>query len=161
MVGMLAAAGALEQLGREPARYTYSHRLQAELGDLASRARQRFQLHDSTSAGECAVLAEQRHRQRQVNPSALPGGAETTVQLAHTAVSLATRLVAEAGGPSDEQTTLLEVATRYADTAEEALAAGDDAWAVQLSDLATWTTLEAVVWPGGGSGDGGWGAGGV
>lgn len=140
--GLAAAAG-------EPGRYAYSHELGNELNGLANRARQRFQRGDSVGAGDCAVLAEQRHRQRHGDPAMRPGGAEVAVGLASTAVTLATRLVDEAGGPTQEQTDLLAVATDYAAAASDALDAGNDAWAMHLSELAQWVTLQAVVWPDG------------
>jgi hypothetical protein len=127
--------------------------LQGEMNGLATRARVRLQQRDSTGAGECAVLAEQRYRQRLLNPALRPGGAETAVSLGATAVTLATRLVGEAGGPDDDQTRILAVADDYASAAAAALEAGDDRRAVHLADLAHWTALQAVVWPDGPSVD--------
>lgn len=150
MAGLVdRAQGLADAVGREPAMYQHAYELQAELGDLALRARQRFQNRDSTGAGECAVLAEQRHHQRRLSPAERPGGAEAAVELAYTSVSLATSLVEASGTPDDAQTRLLAVAADYADAAQAALDTGEDAWAVHLSDLAHWLTLEAVVWPDG------------
>ncbi len=148
--GMVDRAERLaEAVGQEPGMYQNANGLRGELNGLASRARERLQLRDSTGAGDCAVLAEQRHRQRQRDPAVRPGGAETAVQLGFTSVSLATRLVDEAGGGDDDQARLLAVAADYADAAREALDAGADERAVHLSDLAHWTALQAVVWPDG------------
>lgn len=143
------AEGLAARVGREPAMYADAYRLRDELSGLAAQARQRLQLRDSTGAGECGVLAEQRHRQRYAQPTARPGGADVAVELGYTAVTFSTGLLADAGGPSDEQASLLAVAADYATAAAEALAAGDDEAAVHMSDLALWTTLEAVVWPDG------------
>lgn len=154
MAGLIdRAQGLADAVAREPAMYNHAYQLQAELGDLALRARQRFQFRDSTGAGECAVLAEQRHRQRQLSPAARPGGAEAAVELAFASVSLATNLVEANGTVDDAQTRLLAVAADYADAAQTAFDAGQDAWAVHLSDLTHWLTLEAVVWPDGVSPD--------
>jgi len=146
---LVERAEGLASASGEPGRYAYSHALGEELNGLAKRARQRLQLRDSLGAGDCAVLAEQRHRQRHGDPAMHPGGAAVAVELASTAVSLATRLVDEAGGPSEEQTRLLAVAADYATAANDALEAGNDAWALHLYELAQWTTLQAVVWPDG------------
>ncbi len=143
--------GLAAEVGRDPGGYAYAQQLGAELEGLALQARERLQLGDSVGAGERAVLAEQRHRQRHAAGTARPGGAEVAVELGYTSVSLATRLVGAAGEPSDDQNRLLAVGAEYADAARDALAAGDSAEAVHLSDLALWTTLEAVVWPDGAS----------
>ncbi len=147
------AEGLAARVGNEPAMYADAYRLRNELNGLATQARQRLQLRDSIGAGACAVLAEQRHHQRFAHPTTRPGGAEVAVGLGHTSVTFSTGLVTEAGGPSDEQANLLAVADDYATAADEALASGDEQAAVHLSDLALWTSLEAVVWPDGVSTD--------
>lgn len=143
------AGGLAAAVGQEPGMYRNGYGLHGELNGLATRARERLQLRDSTGAGECAVLAEQRYRNRQLDPGLRPGGPEMAVELGATAVVLATRLVSDAGGPDEDQARLLAVAEDYVAAAGETLAAGYYRRVVHLADLGQWTALQAVAWPDG------------
>lgn len=151
------AAGVVERIdamagwvGENPGAYADPLGLQRELNDLADRARMRLHQNDSLGAGERGVLAEQRMRQRQRpgNNGIGAGGADVSVALGASAVALATRLLDEQGA-DEEQLTYLASAVEYQSSAEAALKAGDVGRAIHYANLAEWTSLKAVVLPGG------------
>lgn len=151
------AVGAVERMeamigwvADNPGSYVDPAGLQAELNGMANQARLRLQQRDSLGAGERGVLAEQRlhHRRRHGDSGTGAGGAETSVALGASAVALATRLLDEQSA-DEEQLLYLETAAEYQRAAEAALDAGDVGRAIQLSNLAEWTALKAVVLPGG------------
>lgn len=121
--------------------------LQAELANLAAAARNDLAAGSADAAADRAVLAEQRHRQRQ-RPDRRHGGAEVAVQLGSAAVALADRIL-EGTGADDEQLRFLEQAHEFQRQAEAALDAGEDRRAAHLAHMAQWTALKAVVLPGG------------
>lgn len=131
----------------DPDAYDDPGALRGELDMLGARVRARVQQGDSIGAAERAVLAEQRVRHRRRDPRHRPGGAEVYVALGGTAVSLATRLLDEQEVVTEVQTRFLDTAVEYQRAAEAALDAGDDRRAVNLADLAIWTSLKAVVLP--------------
>lgn len=151
------AAGMVERMeamagwvAETPGSYHDPMGLQGELNGLAAQARMRLHQNDNLGAGELGVLAEQRMRQRQRNGDngIGIGGAEISLALGASAVGLATRLLDEQGA-DEEQLTYLATAAEYQRAAEAALDAGDVEGAIHLSNLAEWTSLKAVVPPGG------------
>jgi hypothetical protein len=149
IASLVDRAGTLAStVAQDPAGYDDAVGLQGELTMLAERARERIRLGDSIGAGDCAVLAEQRYRQRQRESALRPGGAVVAVQLGATAVELAGGTLDQQDA-TDEQLRLLAQADEYQQEAEATLAAGDTAGAVHLAELATWTALAAVVLPDG------------
>jgi len=132
------------------------HDAQGLLGELAMLrqvARRQMGKGNLLDAAATGVLAEQRHRFRyrwnQMDDPDRTARAELSVELGETAVSLATRLLDEAGGPDDEQAVFLAIAQEQMAQAQAALEAGDLWRALHLSHLAQWSALKAVVLPGG------------
>jgi hypothetical protein len=151
------ALGAVERIEamagwvtENPEAFDEPARLQLELNALGEQARLRLHQNDSLGAGERGVLAEQRVRQRQRsgNNGIGAGGAEVSVALGASAVSLATRILDEQGA-DDEQLRYLDTAVEFQRAAEAALEDGDLRRAIHLSNLAEWAALKAVVLPGG------------
>ena len=137
-------------VSENPGGYNDPAGLQGELNRIAERVRERIQARDSVGAGEWCVLAEQRvrQRQRQGENRIGAGGAELSVALGASAVALATEVLS-GQEPDTAQLRYLAAATAYQEAAEAALEAGDLGRANQLSDLAEWTALKAIVLPGG------------
>lgn len=133
------------QVQAAPECFNDPYGLQGEMAALGERARARLHAGDTVGAMDRALLGEQRLRQRIRNPGALYGGAETAVALGDVAVSLANRIVTDAGGATTEQQEALDDAAEYATQAHEALDAGDDATAIHLANLAEWAGLDAVT----------------
>lgn len=149
MWGMVERAEVLaDEVAGDPAGYADPVRLQQQLHNLGERARVRLQNGDMLGAGAWAVLGEQHRRRHQIRePGDCPGGTPVAVELAATAVELATGILDEEGA-TDEQLRFLEEAAEFQLAAAEALAAGDEGAAVHLSNLAVWSALKAVVLPG-------------
>lgn len=132
-----------------------------ELQRLATEARERLAQGDSIGAAERALLGEQRARyrrgRRDFRGDVRPARARLAVELAGTAVALATRLVAddevtdrpEVTDLADRQNRWLTHARRMLRLAEAALANGHFARAVHFAQHAHWSALKAVVLPGG------------
>jgi len=136
-----------DEVAADPACWNDANGLQGELNGLALQARERIHRGDSIAAGAHAIMAEQRFRQRYRDPGLRPGGAVVLVELGATAVSMATDLL---DGVTDaEQLRFLDEAGEYQAAAEAALADGSTRDAVHLANLAIWTSLKAVVLPGG------------
>jgi HEPN domain-containing protein len=136
--------------------------LRARLEALAAEARELLANGDLVGAAERALLGEQlarHHRGRRHHPGdVLPDRARLAVDLARTAVGLAERLVAADSIPvrelgvtdvRDHQNRWLAHATRMLAKAEQALANGHFARAVHFAEHAHWSSLKAVILPGG------------
>jgi hypothetical protein len=122
-----------------------------EVVRLAESARESLDRGDLATAGDRAVLVEQRHRKHcRPDPDPdRPNGARIAVALGHTSVGLAARIIDEQGGGTPEQLRFLASAKQYQAMAERALQAGYPARAVHFAELATWASLKAIVLPGG------------
>lgn len=150
--GGRGAAGAMVErtrglglaVGQASGDYVDAQGLQGELDRLHERARLRLHAGDSLEAAQRCILAEQRYRQRTRDLALQPGGPVIAVDLADAAVTLATRLVEEAGA-AEEQTELLALAADYAATARSTLDSGVWRMVGQLASLAQWTAYRAVV----------------
>lgn len=133
--------------------YDDAHGLLGELAMLRQVARNQMGKGNLLDAAATGVLAEQRHRfryhWRQMDTQDRTARAEFTVELAETAVGLATRLLDEAGGPDEEQAVFLAIAQEQLAQAQAAMES-EDLWrAMHLAHLAQWSALKAVVLPGG------------
>jgi len=84
-----------------------------------------------------------------------PDRARLAVELAGSAVSLASRVLDEQGA-TEPQLRLLEAAMEFVRKAEAALAHGDVSRAVTFAEKACWTALKAVVLPRGVSEEEAW-----
>ena len=136
--------------------------LRARLESLAAEARDLLAGGHLVAAAERALLGEQiarHHRGRRDHPGdVLPDRARLAVSLAGTAVALAERLVAADSMPvrqlgtsnvRDHQNRWLAHARRMLEKAEQALAAGHFVRAVHFAEHAHWSSLKAVILPGG------------
>jgi len=150
LMAMVERAESLgDEVGAEPGAWNDANGLQGELNGLALQARERIHRGDSISAAAHAIMAEQRFRHGYRDPGLRPGGAEVYVELGATAVSLASRLLDGQSVVDAEQLRFLDQAGEYQAEAEAALADGSPRRAAHLANLAIWTSLKAVVLPGG------------
>ncbi|HSG48211.1 MAG TPA: hypothetical protein VLA43_10385 [Longimicrobiales bacterium] len=133
--------------------YEDAYGLLGELAMLRHVARNQMGRGNLLDAAATGVLAEQRHRfryrWRQMDIPDRTARAEFSVGLGETAVTLAMRLLNEAGGPDEEQAVFLAIAQEQLAQAQAALEAGDLWRALHLAHLAQWSALKAVVLPGG------------
>jgi len=135
----------------ESADYVAVNDLSADLSDVAAAARTALDRGDLATAGERAILGEQRARRdrgqngRRGHVTEDRAGIE--VEMAAHAIVLAERLIGDA--PTDEQLRFLDTAAEFLATAREALGAGEFGRAIHSAHLATWHALKAVVLPDG------------
>lgn len=136
--------------------------VKAKLTALATEARALFEAGEYVRAAERALLAEQivrHHRGRRHFPGDIaPERARLAVALAGTAVAMAERLVQADStpvrdfgdtDPRDHMNRWLAHAKRMLAHAESALATGHYVRAVHFAEHAHWSSLKAVVLPGG------------
>lgn len=153
--GLRAAVGRIDdledQVEADPEAYDDADALRGELSLLRIAARVRLERGEVREAAAAAVLAEQRHRfryrWRELDPETRSRRAALQVELAGTAVGLATRLLESADDLERVQVRLLALAEEQWAHARRALEAGYEGRAVHLAQLARWSALKAVVLP--------------
>ncbi|MBM4183793.1 MAG: hypothetical protein FJ207_06140 [Gemmatimonadetes bacterium] len=130
--------------------------LAEKLSRLAAEARAQLGAGEYVRAAEIALLGEQsaRHHRRHIAPER----ARLAVSLAHTAVALATRLVAGDSIPvrpvaatdvREHQNRWLWHARHMLEKDDQALANGNWARTIHFAEHAHWSALKAVILPGG------------